>query len=194
MLFSPKSGLALLRWLTAAAFACCLFASTASAGSASGPGLEGPVSSPSITQTLDIPHEIVTIARREFAKGVREIPRGSNNSRGIARYRGALSPRPPAAAWCAFFASWVTRQAGAPLGAHGHGIASAAGIGIWARRTGRWRRVPRAGDVAVYIGHVGIVTSVRGSRMTTIEGNWSDRVSRLSRRRSEALGFARPVR
>jgi hypothetical protein len=51
--------------------------------------------------------------------------------------------------------------------------------------------MPRPGDLAVYNGHVGIVTSVADSRMTTIEGNWSDRVSRLRRSRGEALGFAR---
>jgi hypothetical protein len=45
--------------------------------------------------------------------------------------------------------------------------------------------------VAVYVHHAGIVESVDGTRMTTIEGNWSDRVSHLSRGRGEALGFAR---
>lgn len=131
------------------------------------------------------------IARGEFAKGIREIPRGSNTSPGIARYRGAMVPRARPAAWCAYFASWVTKRAGAPLGVHGYGIASAAGISVWARRTGRWRHLPRPGDVAVYDHHVGIVATVSGSRMTTVEGNWSDRVSRLSRSRSEAFGFAR---
>jgi hypothetical protein len=139
----------------------------------------------------DMPADIVRIARAEFDKGIREIPSGSNNSARIARYRGALFPRARGGAWCAYFASWVTRRAGAPLGSRGRGIASAAGIRAWAQRTGRWRHLPRPGDVVVYTGHAGIVVSVTGSRMTTIEGNWSDRVSRLSRSRHEAQGFAR---
>jgi hypothetical protein len=138
-----------------------------------------------------MPAEIVRIAKAEFHKGVREMPLGSNDGPAIARYRSALSPRPRGGAWCAYFASWVTRRAGAPLGARGHGIAGVAGITGWALRTGRWRRLPRPGDVAVYPGHAGIVVSVRGSRMTTVEGNWSNRVSRLHRSRYEAIGFAR---
>jgi hypothetical protein len=144
-----------------------------------------------VAEPRDIPRDIARIARAELEKGVREAPRGSNDSPGIARYRGALSPRPRPAAWCAFFASWVTRSAGAPLGAHGAGIASAAGMRSWAQRSGHWRRTPRTGDVAVYVHHVGVVVAVNGSRMTTVEGNWSDRVSRLSRARGEALGFVR---
>jgi hypothetical protein len=166
-------------------------ASDAWAESAPGPGLTGPIVAPGPLAKRNIPQDIVRIARAEFHKGVREAPRGSNDSPGIARYRKALASRPRPAAWCAFFASWVAKSAGAPLGRRGAGIASAAGIRSWAQRTGRWRHLPRPGDMAVYHGHVGIVASVEGSRMTTIEGNWSDRVSRLSRGRREALGFAR---
>src|SRR5882757_968716 len=80
---------------------------------------------------VDIPRAITLIARAELVKGVREAPRGSDNSSEIARYRTALVPRPRAEAWCAIFASWVTKQAGAPLGPHGDGIASSAGIRAW---------------------------------------------------------------
>ena len=141
--------------------------------------------------TRDIPADIVGVARAELDKGIRESPLGSNNSKAIARYRGALDPRPHGGPWCAYFASWVTRRAGAPLGSRGSGVASAAGIRAWAERTGHWRHLPRPGDVAVFSHHVGIVVYVAGSRMTTIDGNWSNRVSRVSRRRHEAIGFAR---
>ena len=177
------------RLLAVAAAACCLLpvpsASAADVFAAGAPKVVVPG-----TQQ-DIPHAITLVAQAEFAKGVREAPRGSNNSSQIARYRGALVPRPAPEAWCAIFASWVTRKAGAPLGHHGDGIASAAGIQAWAQRTGRWRHKPLPGDVAVFSGHVGVVVAVHGSRMTTIDGNWSDRVSQVSRARGQAFGFAR---
>jgi hypothetical protein len=189
-LAGPRLGV--IATLLAASCLCALApAPAASAAVATQVGLPGPLPAPTVADPPDIPRTIVRIARVEFDKGVREVPRGSNNSREIARYRGALVPRAQPAAWCAFFASWVTKAAGAPLGHHGAGIASAAGIRSWAQSTGRWTHAARPGDVAVYNHHVGIVASVEGSRMTTIEGNWSDRVSQLSRSRGEALGFAR---
>jgi hypothetical protein len=193
LFFPPKSALLSCRHLVATVVACCICAcgAVADASAASAPDLAGAIVAPTPAPRLDIPRDIVRIARGEFAKGIREVPRGSDNSAAIARYRGAVVPRPPRAAWCVFFASWVTKSAGAPLGAHGSGLMSADGVSAWARRTGRWRHTPRPGDVAVYTGHVGIVASVSGNRMTTIEGNWSDRVSRLYRNRSAALGFAR---
>lgn len=173
---------------------CCVCAGAPAIGVAadrSQPNLTGPITAPAPASKRDIPRDIVRIARGEFARGVREVPRGSNDSPGIARYRGSLRPRPRPAAWCAFFVSWVTKRAGAPIGPHGDGLISAAGIASWAQRTGRWRHTPRPGDLVVYTGHVGIVASVRGARMTTIEGNWSDRVSRLNRSRAEVRGFVR---
>lgn len=177
------------RTLACAGITCCSFA--AALPPAASAELDGPVVAPALVHRRDIPRQIVRIADGEFRKGIRETPPGSNNSREIARYRAALRPRPSGGAWCAYFASWVARQAGAPIGRHGSGIAGAAGVAAWARSTGRWRRAPRPGDLAVYGGHVGIVVAVRGSAMTTIEGNWSDRVSRLSRSRRDAFGFAR---
>jgi hypothetical protein len=178
--------------LTPTPFRCALAAiavAAALAGDASAANLTGPPG-----PTRDIPADIVSVARAELDKRIREMPMGSDNSKAIARYRGALKPRPYGGPWCAYFASWVTRRAGAPLGSRGSGIASAAGIRAWAERTGRWRHLPRPGDVAVFSHHVGIVVYVTGSRMTTIDGNWSNRVSRVSRRRSEAFGFARVAR
>jgi CHAP domain len=152
---------------------------------------DSPVAGGGRLQKRDIPTEIVRLASGELDAGVQESPAGSDNSPEIALYRGALAHRFGPAPWCAFFVSWVAKAAGAPIGPRGAGIASAAGIESWARRTRRWTQRPRAGDVAVYSGHTGIVTSVRGSGMTTVEGNWSNRVSQLHRRQSEAFGFAR---
>jgi CHAP domain-containing protein len=97
------------------------------------------------------------------------------------------------AAWCGYFVSWVALQAGAPLGEQGEGIGSVDGIREWALRTGRWRPRPHRGNVVVFRhGHVGLVERVLGSRsVVTIEGNHSDQVARVWRRRSEIRGFVR---
>ena len=47
------------------------------------------ITAPAPAPHVDIPRHIVRIARAEFAKGVREVPMGSNNSAEIARYRSA---------------------------------------------------------------------------------------------------------
>jgi hypothetical protein len=138
-----------------------------------------------------IPDTIVHLAQAELAKGVREVPLGSDNSRDIARYRTAFAWKAPIAAWCGYFASYIAKTAGVPLGSHGEGIGYVPDIKTWARRTGRWVNTPHAGDLAVYRGHVGIVESVEGSMTTIISGNWSNRVGRDVRPRSRAQGFVR---
>lgn len=177
----------------AAALSLCACAAVPGASAASsGPNvIRGSVQAPSLGPEINIPGDIVRLARAELAKGVREIPRGSDNAPEIALYRAALIPRARPAAWCAYFVSWVARRSGAPIGRGGAGIASAGGIEAWAQRNGRWTHSPRPGDAAVFSGHAGIVVSVSGSRMTTIDGNWSDRVSLVQRGTGEALGFAR---
>jgi hypothetical protein len=141
--------------------------------------------------TPTIPASIVHLAQAELTKGVRESPMGSDNSPDIARYRTALARKPPVAAWCGYFASYIAKRAGVPLGSRGEGLGYVPDIGTWARRTGRWVTRPRAGDLAVYAAHVGIVESVGGSMTAIISGNWSNRVSRDVRRRSDAQGFVR---
>jgi hypothetical protein len=175
----------------AAALSVCMLAPPASAAAPT--GLGGRVQAPSLGERIDIAHDIVLLARAEYDRGVQEVPRGSDYSPDIARYRAALSPRARGGPWCAYFVSWVARAAGVPIGRGGAGIAGTGGIASWAQRTGRWTHLPRPGDVAVFGGHAGIVESVSGSRMTTIDGNWSNRVSEVHRSRGEAIGFARLV-
>ena len=57
---------------------------------------------------------IVAIAESQL--GQTEQPPGSNESPAIAQYRTATAGAMPGAPWCAYFASWVARQAGEPIG------------------------------------------------------------------------------
>ncbi len=138
----------------------------------------------------------VAYARAELALGVREIPDGSNDSPDIARYRRAVIGS-DVGPWCAYFASWVARQAGFPIGQGGQGMGYVPDIPGWARAAGRWIPASRhdlvaAGDLIVFSGHVGVVEAVRGAAgFTTIEGNYSNRLSRVQRGLGEPVGFVR---
>jgi len=137
---------------------------------------------------------MTTIAGAEV--GQAEQPPGSNDSPRIAQYRTATAGS-GVGPWCGYFVSWVARQAGMPLGDHGEGFGSVDQLYAWAQRAGRAVPngpgvVPRPGDLVVFHEHVGIVEQVLpDGRIQTIEGNYSDRVSRNVHDFSDALGYVR---
>jgi hypothetical protein len=138
---------------------------------------------------------IVAAAAAEV--GQAEQPPGSNDSARIAQYRSATAGAPGPGPWCAYFASWACRQAGAPVGNNGEGFGSVDALYAWAQSAGRAEPVgngytPRPGDLIVWDEHIGIVESVlpNGS-IQTIEGNSSDRVSRRTHPAGDAVGFVR---
>ncbi|HEV7772081.1 MAG TPA: CHAP domain-containing protein [Conexibacter sp.] len=149
-------------------------------------GSAGPGSSPGSAMTL--------IAGAEV--GQAEQPPGSNDSARIAQYRTATAGS-GVGPWCAYFVSWVSRQAGMPLGDHGEGFGSVDQLYAWAQRNGRAvpngpGAVPRPGDLIVWDEHIGIVEQVLpGGRIQTLEGNSSDKVSRNVHDFSDALGYVR---
>jgi hypothetical protein len=128
--------------------------------------------------------------------GQAEQPPGSNDSPRIAQYRSATAGS-GVGPWCAYFVSWVARQAGTPLGDNGEGFGSVDQLYAWAQRTGRAVPngpgvVPRPGDLVVFHEHVGIVEQVLpGGKIETVEGNYSDRVSRNMHDFSDAVGYVR---
>lgn len=132
---------------------------------------------------------LVRIARAELAKNVREIPDGSNRAPAISRYLTATKPSYRGAPWCAYFVSWVARRAGVPIGYGGRGEGYVPTVVKWARQTKRWRSRPRPGYLVTWPNHIGIVESVRGGTMTTIEGNAGNAVRRRWRKTSDAQGF-----
>jgi hypothetical protein len=136
---------------------------------------------------------MVQIAQGEV--GQAEQPPGSNNSGRIAQYRSATAGAPGPGPWCAYFTSWVARQAGAPVGDQGQGFGSVDALYAWAQRSGRAftpssGQQPQPGDLIVWNEHIGIVEAVRpDGSLQTIEGNSSDRVSRRVHPPGDALGF-----
>jgi hypothetical protein len=137
---------------------------------------------------------MVSLARAEV--GQREAPMGSNDSPRIAQYRSAV-PGGPVGPWCAYFASWVSKQNGTPLGERGQGFARVDDVYAWAQRTGRAVPngpgvTPKPGDLIIWDEHMGIVEEVLpDGRVRTIEGNSSDQVSRRVHPAGSALGYVR---
>lgn len=137
---------------------------------------------------------IVSIAETQV--GQTEQPLGSNESPAIAQYRTATAGAIPGAPWCAYFASWVARQAGEPLGSEGQGLGAVSEIWSWAQSAGRALpngpgAMPKPGDLIVFGGeHVGIVRRVLANGdIETIEGNYENKVALNVRTPSEPTGY-----
>ena len=77
------------------------------------------------------------VAIAESQLGQAEQPPGSNESPAIAQYRSATAGAIPGAPWCAYFASWVARQAGEPIGEAGQGAGAVSEVWSWAQSSGR---------------------------------------------------------
>ena len=138
--------------------------------------------------------KIVAIAQQELALGVHEVPMGSNKGERIKMY--GLATQAPLryypAAWCAYFASWVTQQAGAPIGWNGLGDGLVSRLRDWGHKTGIWQTVPQPGDLIAFPEHIGIVETIQPNGLvTTIEGNTGDAVRRRLRLVKSATGFIR---
>ena len=116
----------------------------------------------------------------------------------IAMYRSATAGAAAGEPWCAYFASWAARQAGEPIGPGGQGLGYVGDIWNWAQSTGRAVPngsgvKPNPGDLIVFGDHhVGLVDKVLpDGSIQTIEGNYSDQVSRVVRGAGEATGYVR---
>lgn len=173
-------------------------ASPIAAGSAVGTASPLGLASPIATTTTAGGGSGAIVQIAESQVGQAEQPPGSNNGPAIAAYRTATAGAAAGEPWCAYFVSWVARQAGMPLGDQGQGFGYVGDIWNWAQQTGRAIPngpgvAPAPGDLIVFGDrHVGIVENVlpNGS-IQTIEGNYSDQVSRVTRGAGEATGYVR---
>lgn len=134
------------------------------------------------------------LAAAESQVGVSELPPGSNDGPQLAVYRGAVDGAQAGEPWCAYFASWAAGQGGQPLGDRGQGLGSVGQIADWAQANGRLlpaSATPTPGDLILFgDSHVGVVESVNpDGSLTTVEGNYANAVSRVTRSPAEATGY-----
>ena len=126
---------------------------------------------------------IAAVAEQEYKKnGNKRLETcGENCGPEVKKYTGG--PTGPNAPWCAWFVSWVYREAGyefkgAPAGADGN-ISGVPRLADWFRQHGTYfdssgSDKPQPGDVIMYNGgHTGIVVKVNGDNIETVEGNTS---------------------
>jgi len=156
--------------------------------------LQGAMGTQGMTSGPGAGNAMVQIAESQI--GQSEQPPGSNDSPAISMYRTATSGAAAGEPWCAYFASWVARQAGEPIGSSGQGIGYVGDIWSWAQQTGRAIPngpgvTPTPGDLIVFGDHhVGIVDKVLpNGDIQTIEGNYSNKVSQVVRSPGEATGY-----
>lgn len=128
--------------------------------------------------------KIVSVAEQEFEKNGNKVLEtcGQNCGPEVQKYTGG--PSGSGAPWCAWFVSWVYREAGyefkgAPAGSDGN-IPYVGNLATWFKENGiHFTREsdtkPQPGDVIMYGGdeHTGIVVKVNGDTIETIEGNTS---------------------
>lgn len=153
----------------------------------------------------DCGQRIVEVARRELAKNVVEERLGCNCGAAVEAYTAGRHE-----AWCADFVSYVYKEAGYAFDNAGYGYGQDWQIPS-AQRTRDYfaekelfvakdSGTPQPGDAIAFdwncdgsIGHVGIVESFDGKIITTIEGNWNNRVGRVNRNieSCEIAGFGR---
>ena len=156
--------------------------------------LQGAMATQGVTSGSGAGNTMVQIAESQI--GQSEQPPGSNDGPAISTYRTATSGAAAGEPWCAYFASWVAKQAGEPIGSSGQGLGYVGDIWSWAQQTGRAIPngpgvTPTPGDLIVFGDHhVGIVDKVLpNGDIQTIEGNYSNKVSQVVRSPGEATGY-----
>lgn len=147
---------------------------------------------------------IVGFARKQLRRNVAE--RRGNNVPRFRNGKGKVAPYSIRDQWCVAFGTWVWNKAGFKdyLGtdiiwrAHGgkRVAVQVTDMSNWAKRTGHWSARARRGYLVAYdFSHIGVVTGANreGQAVWAIEGNKSDRVSKVRVPMENVTGYISPV-
>jgi len=131
--------------------------------------------------TLNLGDRIISVARGQL--GNAEIPRGSNWGKHVEKYLASVGITFPAA-WCMGFVYWCVNEACKEAGIENKLFKSGGVLNVWSNTPKSMKHTtPKRGDIFIMDfgggkGHTGIVASVEGNRIQTIEGNSNDEGSR----------------
>lgn len=144
---------------------------------------------------------VVKIAQGELGK--QEIPKGSNWGKDVQKYLENVGINFPAS-WCMAFVHWCFDEAYKQACAVNPLFKSGGVLSTWVHTDIRYRVLhPQSGDIFIMdfgkgLGHTGIIVSVEGTTLHTIEGNTNDTGSRegyevcnKTRQISKIKGFLR---
>jgi hypothetical protein len=128
-----------------------------------------------------VAEKIVEVAKGEL--GVCEIPKGSNRGKDVEKYLKSVGLG-GGYSWCMAFAKWCVDQACLDMGGKNPMVVTGGVLNQWNRIGKSYKfNKPKAGDIFIMdfgggLGHTGIVESVEGNVVNTIEGNSNDNGSR----------------
>lgn len=94
--------------------------------------------------------------------------------------------------WCMAFVQWVFAQCGMALP---YKTASCSALLNWYKKNkpDAVKTTGKPGDIVIYQGHTGIYEAAGGTKdFTAIEGNYSNKVTRVNRKKSEVIAYIRP--
>lgn len=131
---------------------------------------------------MTLPEKAIEIAKGEIGK--QEIPLGSNWGENCQKYLHSVGIDFPAS-WCMSFMYWCYQEAAKELSLPHISLFRSGGVlNVW-NHTGAANRVkfPQPGDIFIQdhgggLGHAGIIESVDGDILHTIEGNTNNNGSR----------------
>lgn len=138
--------------------------------------------------------EVVKVAAGEEARQVREVPPSSNRGPDVEMYLKSVGVA-PGNAWCAAFVFWCFKKAAENLGrtspvfktggclAHWNGAPSVGAQRIVAAKAVADPSLLHPGTIFIMdhgggLGHTGLIESVAGGMLTTLEGNSNSNGSR----------------
>jgi hypothetical protein len=139
------------------------------------------------TATDDLLAQVLMVASGEEAKHVREIPVNSNRGPQVEQYQRRAGSS-PGNAWCCSFVYWCFDEAAQARGCANPMVRTAGCLDHWNKAPSRRaKRIPASAAKAdpglinpgmIFImdhgegkGHTGLVESVAGGLLTTLEGN-----------------------
>lgn len=124
--------------------------------------------------------------------GVKEVPLGSNAGPQVSAYLASVG-LPPGNSWCMAFQYWCFNEASNRLGVKNPMKKSGGVLNEWESEVAFHQDTPQPGDIFIMdlgkgLGHTGIIESIDGSILHTIEGNSNNNGSR------EGIGVVRHTR
>lgn len=125
----------------------------------------------------DLSLRALEIAKTQIGK--EEVPRGSNWGDDVQKYLNSVGINFPAS-WCMAFVFWCLKQAGMTTE-----LPKTGGVlAMWNTCNPMFHsKTPKVGSIIIFdhgkgLGHTGIVESIDGDKLHTIEGNTNNNGSR----------------